>query len=157
MNAASPKERTNMFLDRISFPPNHHGRQSKSNADLRRDHPRNYQCPFQSTTAIQCARMLLGSSPYKRKSQLSPVGCWVDVSDSLHPSADCDSDISDSESEDEEIAPIRESRWSSNPSLTGKSFFLESNEPLRKIVSVDTSMTLPKRKGSVCDLKNMAL
>ena len=126
------KKRTNnMFMDRLSSPHNF----------------------------VHCVRMLLGSSSYKRKLPISPIGCWVD----LHPTNDdCDdSDISDSEDDDDEdvaVVSLQESRWSSNSCCTTSHLLVrEPQKPLRKVTSVDSAMTLPTRKPSSCDLEILVL
>jgi hypothetical protein len=112
----------------------------------------------ETTKAIDCARRLLGASnKRKMSSSISPLGCWINFTSTTD---DCDSDISDSESEDDDndIFVMRESRWSSNPSLTSKTLLLrDSPKPLRKSPSVDTAMTLPTRKRSHVDLKHLDL
>ncbi|GAX21947.1 hypothetical protein FisN_40Hu002 [Fistulifera solaris] len=134
MNAVAPKERTNMFLDRISM--------IGPSTDIHRKH-----------AAIHCARTLQNAASYKRQLPSSLRPLWIVFT---HPSDDCDeSDLSDSEEvEDEIMYSLRESRWSSNPSLTTQSPF-KSQKPLQKSASVDTAMTLPTRKQNYVDLKNM--
>jgi hypothetical protein len=149
MNAVSPKERTNIFLDRLSYPV------GNSNVE-KRDHRTRQARTHETTKAIHCARRLLGAS-YKRKvpSSISPLGCWIDFT---NPSHECDSDVSDSENEDDDdILFMQESRWSSTPCLTSKLLLRESPKPLKKSASVDTAMTLPTRQRSYCDLKNLDL
>ncbi|GAX14803.1 hypothetical protein FisN_29Lu002 [Fistulifera solaris] len=125
MNAIASKERTNMFLDRLSFPSSH---------VEKRDH--RMRPTHETAKAIHCARRMLGTS-YKRRmpSHISPFSCWIDFTNTPN---DCDSDISVSEEEDEDgddhdIIVMRESRWSSTPCPTSKTLLLrDSPKPLRK-------------------------
>ncbi len=150
MNEVATKDRTNLFLDSSSFPPIHYRHPIPSQPEyLRRS--------VRSTTAVDCANMLIGSShSYKRRvattTAKSPLGRWVDLS-KRYSSHECHSDLSDSEDEEEPLEMIRELRWCSQPSLTRHSS--APNTPHRKCEALDAAITPPRRRRSAGNLKLM--
>jgi hypothetical protein len=157
MNEAPSKQRTNVFLDSSSFPPNRF-RPSEINVVWSKD---NRRCNHRPTYALDCASVHIRSSSCKRTlssatTKACPLGSWVNFP-SRRPSYECDSDISDSEDEDSPFVSenVRESRWSPNPCFHSKSLARKPRRPLQKSVSLDLAATLPTRKHSAGNLTSL--
>jgi hypothetical protein len=133
-----------MFMERLSLCPN--------GTHVPTRHYLSRQSPRQTKKTVDCARLLLGSS-LSNKRHSSLVGSWIHV---VPHSEEYDSDLSDSESENEECDEVllRETRWSSTPQLTIALKLKRSSKSLTSTLSGDTAMTLPTRKTSFGDLHN---
>ena len=154
MPSAATTKAENIFMDRLSLLT------QRQDGGVLDDVERNFslRSPRQTKKAVERARSLLGSPSNKRKLHTIPLGSWIDFTE-MPPSDECDSDISDSETEDdghhiaEEV--FRETRWSSTPSLANALFLTAPVRPLTRSVSIDTPMTLPARKRSFVDFNLM--
>lgn len=143
-----------MFLERIGCLARGQEQANSERVDERR-HAATISQPH-AQKAIDCARLLLGSSLDRRKGKSSLIGSWISVS-SL--SQDCDSEISDTEEDNDETKEslLRDTRWSSNPSLSNALFLKASFKSLSSTVTSDTPLTLPTRKRSLSDLKSLTI
>lgn len=155
------KEGVSIFLDCLVFPLDH-DKQPSSDVDCSLQHQRYNYNQRPSTKAIECSRMLLSvttaSISNKRKLRNSPIGGWITFSSnqlcSDDNNDDYDSDVSDWEETDNDMAAMRESRWCSSSCLT-HTFSDPKTLLLKKSTYTDTAMILPSRQQSYCNLNTL--